>query len=140
MDIKTGFVSNATTTLLPCGTRVAIGTCHLLLLTLLAAPLVHVQTLVAQKHDSYPSNEANHILTESCRAVSKRLGVPPPDPNVKLLLGHKFQTILSVDGLHTIQLYRWNKDLFKVAAVAVCLRSAETSDFVSQISKVVSDY
>lgn len=88
---------------------------------------------IGSKH-SYPYQEAAQILNDSCRAVSQRLEVPIPRPHVKLLLGRHRQTIQSTDGLHTIQLYRWNRKLFTLAAVAVCLRSAETPEFISDVA------
>jgi hypothetical protein len=109
-----------------------------LILILLLVGSVHAQQLFTQQANALP-REAESILIASCRVVGERLVVPLPDPKVELRLGEKINSIDSRDGVHIIRLQRWNKTLFKMAALHVCMRGAET-EMVHTMVKDVRDY
>jgi hypothetical protein len=96
------------------------------------------QQLFTRQNDSLP-REAESILIASCRIVGERLAIPLPDPKVELRLGEKINTVDSRDGIHIIRLQRWDKVLFKMAALHVCMRAVET-DIVGSMVKQVRDY
>jgi hypothetical protein len=97
------------------------------------------QQLFASKEVRYPEREAESILISSCRVVGERLAIPLPDPRVELRLGESANSVESDDDRHVIRLQRWNKALFKRAAVHVCMRYAER-DLVFQLAKKVPDF
>jgi hypothetical protein len=110
-----------------------------LLLILLLAGSAMGQQLLAGKQVRYPMREAESILIESCRVVGERFAIPLPDPRVELRLGESVNTVESDDDRHVIRLQRWNKTLFKRAAVHICMRYAER-DLVFELAKKVSDH
>src|SRR5207253_4857126 len=69
--------------------------------------------------------EAESILIASCRVVGERFGIPMPSPRVELRLGAAEDAVESDGSVHVILMQRWNKRLFKRAAVHVCMRDAE---------------
>ena len=83
--------------------------------------------------------EAESILIASCRVVGERLGIPMPSPRVELRLGDRANAVESDEDVHVIHLQRWNKALFKRAAVHVCMRAAEL-DMVPALAEKVRDY
>ena len=109
-----------------------------LILILLLAGSAGAQQLFTQQTSSLP-REAESILIASCRVVGERLVIPLPDPKVELRLGEKDNAVDSVGEIHVIHMQRWNKALFKLAAVHVCMRAAEL-DMVHAIAKEVRDY
>jgi len=74
--------------------------------------------------------EAESILIASCRAVGERLSIAMPAPRVELRLGERVDAVDS-EGIdhehdtHVILMRRWNRSLFKRAAVQVCMQAAE---------------
>lgn len=109
-----------------------------LILIFLLASSARAQQLFTRQTDTLP-REAESILIASCRVVGERLVIPLPEPRVELRLGEKMNAIDSADGMHIIHLQRWNKVLFKMAALHVCMRSAET-EMVHAMAKDVRDY
>jgi hypothetical protein len=109
-----------------------------LILILLFTGSASAQQLFTQQNNALP-REAESILIASCRVVGERLVIPLPDPKVELRLGEKINSIDSLDGVHIIRLQRWNKTLFKMAALHVCMRAAET-EIVHTMVKDVRDY
>lgn len=105
---------------------------------LLFAGSASVQQLFTQQANALP-REAESILIASCRRVGERLAVPMPDPKVELRLGEKDDAVDSVGNVLVIHMRGWNKALFKVAAVYVCMRDAELR-MVHAIAKEVRDY
>ena len=71
--------------------------------------------------------------------VGERLGIPMPSPRVELRLGDRANAVESDEDVHVIHLQRWNKALFKRAAVHVCMRAAEL-DMVPALAQKVRDY
>lgn len=110
-----------------------------LIVILLLAGSAAGQQLFATKEVHYPEQEAESILIASCRVVGERLGIPLPDPRVELRLGERVNAVESDDDVHVIRMQRWNKALFKRAAVHVCMRYAER-DLVFQLAKKVPDH
>jgi hypothetical protein len=82
--------------------------------------------------------EAESILIASCRVVGDRLAIPMPSPRVELRLGDRTDAVESDEDVHVIHLRRWNKALFKPAAVHVCMRAAEL-DLVPGLAEKVRD-
>jgi hypothetical protein len=109
----------------------------LILIFLLVGSAVGQQVFTA-KEVHYPEREAESILISSCRVVGERFRIPMPDPRVELRLGENADTVETDDNVHVIRLRRWNKTLFKSAAVHVCMRYAER-DLVFQLSAKVPD-
>jgi hypothetical protein len=109
-----------------------------LILILLMAGSARAQQLFTPQNES-PPREAESILIASCRVVGERFVVPLPDPKVELRLGEKANSIDTVEDRHVIHLKHWDKGLFKVAALHVCVRAAE-HDLVHEMYKKVRDY
>jgi hypothetical protein len=86
------------------------------------------------KDAKYPEQEARSILIASCRVVGERLRIPLPAPHVELKLGEDIPSVENVDNVHVIRLRRWNRQLFKTAAVEACYLAAEF-DIVPQLAK-----
>ena len=83
--------------------------------------------------------EAESILIASCRVVGERFAIPMPNPRVELRIGDAADAVESEEAVHVIHLRRWNKALFKRAAVHVCMRAAEL-DLVPGLAARVRDY
>ncbi len=62
-----------------------------------------------------------------------------PNPRVELRLGATEDAVQSDGTVHVILLQRWNKRLFKRAAVHVCMRNAEL-ELVLPLAAKVPDY
>jgi len=110
----------------------------ILLLMLLLTGSASAQQLFSASHETLP-REAESILIGSCRAVGERLEIPMPNPRVELRLGQDTNAVDSREDVHVIYLKRWNKQLFKRAALHVCLRAAEL-DLVPVLAVKVRDY
>jgi hypothetical protein len=109
-----------------------------LILILLLAGSASAQQLFTSHNETSP-REAESILIASCRAVGERLTIPMPNPRVELRLGDDKNAVESAENVHVIYLRRWNKELFKQAALHVCLRAAEP-DLVPVLASKVRDY
>lgn len=109
----------------------------LIVILLLAGSAVG-QQLFAAKEVRYPEREAESMLIASCRVVGERFGIPLPEPRVELRLGEPVNAVESDDNVHVIRLKRWNRALFKRAAVHICMRYAER-DLVLQLAAKVPD-
>ena len=96
------------------------------------------QRLFTAQTESCP-REAESILIASCRVVGERFGIPMPSPRVELRLGAAEDAVESDGSVHVILLKRWNKGLFKRAAVHVCMRNAEL-ELVRPLAAKVPDY
>jgi hypothetical protein len=96
------------------------------------------QQLVSTNRETLPA-DAESILISSCRVVGERLEIPMPNPRVELRIGGKTNAVDSREDAHVIYLERWNKALFKRAALHVCLRAAER-DLVPALAQKVHDY
>ena len=96
------------------------------------------QRLFTAQTESCP-REAESILIASCRVVGERFGIPMPNPRVELRLGTREDAVQSDGRVHVILLRRWNKGLFKRAAVHVCMRNAEL-ELVFPLAAKVPDY
>jgi hypothetical protein len=96
------------------------------------------QQLVSANREALPP-EAESILISSCRVVGERLEMPMPNPRVELRIGAKTNAVDSREDTHVIYLERWNKQLFKRAALHVCLRDAER-DLVPVLAGKVRDH
>jgi hypothetical protein len=96
------------------------------------------QQLVTANRETLPP-DAESILISSCRVVGERLEIPMPEPRVELRLGQSTDAVDSREDAHVIYLKRWNKALFKRAALHVCLRDAER-DLVPVLAQKVRDY
>ena len=110
-----------------------------LIFILLLAGSAAGQQLFAAKEVRYPEREAESILISSCRVVGERFAISLPDPRVELRLGEPVNTVESDNNTHVIRLQRWNKTLFKRAAVHICMRYAER-DLVFELAKKVPDH
>jgi hypothetical protein len=109
-----------------------------LILILFLTGSAGAQQLFTSQNQTSP-REAESILIASCRAVGERLTIPMPNPRVELRLGEIKNAVESEENVHVIHLQRWNKDLFKRAALHVCLRAAEW-DLVPVLATKVRDY
>jgi hypothetical protein len=99
---------------------------RLLLYLILSSTLAVGQELIhSSSTGGYPYSEAQTVLGKSCQAVALQFDVPTPTPRVQLSLGHRKQSIISQNGVHTINIRQWNMNLFQTATLAVCLRAAE---------------
>jgi hypothetical protein len=96
------------------------------------------QRLFTAQRMSCP-REAESILIASCRVVGERFGIPMPNPRVELRLGAAEDAVQSDGNAHVILMQRWNKRLFKRAAIHVCMRNAEL-ELVLPLSAKVPDY
>ena len=96
------------------------------------------QQLFTQTKQDMP-REAESILIASCRVVGEQLSVSMPNPHVELRLGQNTDSVETDKDKHVICLRRWNKALFKKAAVFVCIQSAE-ADVVPMLVRKVRDY
>lgn len=96
------------------------------------------QQLFTQTNQDMP-REAESILMASCRVVGEQLSIPMPNPHVELRLGQSTDSVESDKDRHVIRMRRWNKTLFKKAAVFVCIQSAEV-DVVPMLMHKVRDY
>lgn len=111
---------------------------RMLVLFLLLAGSAGAQQLFTPQNQNSP-REAESILIASCRVVGERLAIPMPSPRVELRLGEKADAVVSEENVHVIHLRRWNKELFKRAAVHVCMRDAER-ELVVPLAAKVRDY
>jgi hypothetical protein len=109
-----------------------------LILIFLLAGSARAQQLFTPQNES-PPREAESILIASCRVVGERFSIPLPEPKVELRTGEKANSIETVENRHVIHLKHWDKALFKVAALHVCMRSAELA-LVHSMVKNVRDY
>lgn len=110
----------------------------ILIMVLLLAGSAAGQRLITAQNENCP-REAESILIASCRVVGERLGIPMPNPRVELRLGAREDAVQSDGGVHVILLQRWNRKLFKRAAVHVCMRNAEL-ELVFPLAARVPDY
>ena len=109
-----------------------------LILILLLSGTARAQQLFTANNES-PPREAESILIASCRVVGEQFSTPLPEPKVELRTHEKTNSIETVQNRHVIRLTRWDKGLFKVAALHVCMRTAEL-DLVHSMVKKVRDY
>jgi hypothetical protein len=110
----------------------------IVVVVLLLAGSAAGQSLFTAQKESYP-REAESMLIASCRVVGERLRIPMPNPRVELRLGAREDAVESDGKVHVILLQRWNKALFKRAAVHVCMRNAEL-ELVFSLAAKVPDY
>lgn len=108
---------------------------RILVLLLLLAGSASAQQLFTPQNQNSP-REAQSILIASCRVVGERFAIPMPSPRVELRLGEKKDAVESEESVHVIHLQRWNKELFKRAALHVCMRDAERELVVALAAKV----
>jgi hypothetical protein len=107
-------------------------------IVLILAGSASAQQLFMSQTQKCP-REAESILIASCRVVGERLSIPMPSPRVELRLGDRENAVESDENVHVIHLQRWNKALFKRAAIDVCIRAAEV-DLVPVLARRVNDY
>ena len=113
-------------------------TMRTLLLMLLLTGMASAQQLLTPPNEKLP-REAESILISSCRVVGERLSIPMPDPRVELRLGDRTNAVESNEDVHVIRMQRWNKALFKRAALHACMRAAELQ-LVPTLAAKVPDY
>lgn len=108
------------------------------MLFLTLAGSASAQQLVTTQAGNYP-REAESILIASCRVVGERFEIAFPNPRVELRLGEKVNAVENHENAHVIHLRRWNKTLFKRAAVIACMRAAE-HELMTSLAEKVRDY
>ncbi|HTS38786.1 MAG TPA: hypothetical protein VMH04_24140 [Candidatus Solibacter sp.] len=109
-----------------------------LILFCLLTTAATAQQLFTQETHTLP-REAESILMASCRAVGEQFAIPMPNPKVELRLDQQADSVETDRNTHIIRMRRWNRALFKKAAVFACIQSAE-SDVVPILMRKVRDY